>query len=296
MNAFRAAVINAIGMVGLAGWAAVFGVAGAGEARADVVVLGPVKDNTIWEDATGMTANGAGERMFCGRSGIRGGPPRIRRALIKFDVAGAIPAGSTVTGVEVTLNMSKSIAFAQACTLTRINRDWGEGASDALAEEGDGAQAVPPDATWLHTMYDAELWPAPGGDFAAAPSASTMVDGVRKYTWGPAEALTADVQGWLDDPLSNHGWVLRGNEAGLSTSTRWDTRENSVEGNRPVLRIEYEPPCAIDYTEEGLVDFCDYLEFLGAYDQASPAADLTGDGVVDSADYTRFLQLYELGC
>lgn len=267
-----------------------------GPARADVVVLTPVKDNTIWEDAAGATANGAGQHMFCGRSGIRGGPPRIRRALFKFDVASAVPPGSTIIGVTVTLNMSKSIAFTQACTLTRVNRDWGEGASDALAEEGDGAEAVPPDATWLHAMYDSVLWPAAGGDFAGQPSASVEVSGVRLYTWGPADGLTADVAGWLADPTSNHGWVLRGNEVGLSTATRWDTREHPEPDRRPSLRIEYTPPCAADFTMDGLIDFCDYLEFLAAYDAGAGAADLDGDGDADLEDYGRFLDLYERGC
>ncbi|MCC6678690.1 MAG: DNRLRE domain-containing protein [Phycisphaerales bacterium] len=280
----------------MSGAAGILALAAGAPLRADVVVLGPAKDNTIWEDATGMTANGAGQHLFCGRSGIRGGPPRIRRALIQFDVAGAIPAGSTITAVTVTMNMSKSIAFAQTCTLTRINRDWGEGASDALAEEGDGAQAVPPDATWLHTMYDTAFWPGPGGDFAAAPSASVPVNGVAFYTWGPADGLTADVQAWLDDPASNHGWVLRGNELGLSTSTRWDSREHPEPERRPTLRIEYSAPCEVDYTADGLIDFSDYLEFLVAYDGSSPTADLDKDGDVDLTDYVRFLDLYERGC
>lgn len=268
----------------------------AGPACADVVVLAPVKDNTIWEDAAGATANGAGQHMFCGRSGIRGGPPRIRRALVEFDVAGAVPAGAVITSVTVTLNMSKSIAFAQSCTLTRINREWGEGASDAAAEEGDGADAVPPDATWLHSEYSSAFWPVPGGDFAPAASASIPVSGVGPYTWGPTPELTADVQSWLDEPAGNHGWVLRGNEAGLSTATRWDTREHPEADRRPALRIEYRRSCVVDFTGDGLVDFSDYLEFLVAYDAAGPAADLDGDGEVGPADYAEFLERYERGC
>lgn len=268
----------------------------AGPARADVVVIAPIQDNTIWEDATGSTANGAGQHLFCGRSGIRGGPPRVRRALLKFDVAGAVPPGAVITSASVTMYMSKSIAFAQDCTLTRVMQDWGEGASDALAEEGDGAQAVPPDATWLHAMYDSVRWPAPGGSFAAAASASTPVNGVGFYTWGPSSELLADVRSWRDDPSANHGWMLRGNEIGLSTATRWDSRENPDAERRPALRLEFTVGCAIDYTGEGLIDFADYLAFLDAYDRLDITADLDGDGVVDFADYTEFLRLYERGC
>lgn len=268
----------------------------AAPAWADVVILAPEKDNTIWEDPAGATANGAGQHLFCGRSGIRGGPPRVRRALLKFDVAGALPPGAVVTGATLTLRMSKSIAFTQTVNLHRVNRDWGEGASDADAEEGDGAAAVPPDATWLHSMYDSELWPAAGGDFRAAPSAGTVVSGINDYTWGGAGELVADVRAWLEEPSTNHGWMLRGNEVGLSTATRWDSREHPEPARRPALRIEFTAPCAIDFTGEGLVDFCDYLEFLGGYDVGAPWADLDGDGAVGPADYTAFLDLYERGC
>src|SRR5207248_8531965 len=48
--------------------------------------------------------------------------------------------------------------------------------------------------------------------------------------------MAADVQSWLDDPASNFGWLVLGNEATSTTSKRFDTRETTTP---PVLTVEY---------------------------------------------------------
>jgi len=54
-------------------------------------------------------------------------------------------------------------------------------------------------------------------------------------------------------------------------------------------------PCdAIDYNEDGLIDFGDYLEFLNRFDAQDPSADLNGDGLVDFGDYLEFLNLFDM--
>ena len=50
--------------------------------------------------------------------------------------------------------------------------------------------------------------------------------------------MVADVQGWLDNPATNSGWVLVGDET-QQNSRRFDTRENPVPEFRPQLLIEY---------------------------------------------------------
>ena len=49
----------------------------------------------------------------------------------------------------------------------------------------------------------------------------------------------SDVQGWLDDPETNFGWVLLGNEESATTTKRFDSREHEDPTVRPVLRIEF---------------------------------------------------------
>lgn len=56
------------------------------------------------------------------------------------------------------------------------------------------------------------------------------------------------------------------------------------------------PPCAADFTGDGIVDFSDYLEFLNLFDAGDLRADFTGDGEVDFGDYLEFLNHYDAGC
>ena len=63
-------------------------------ARAEEVTLSPAKDNTIYSE--GELSNGAGTSLFAGTTGdLDNGA--LRRALLAFDVAGSIPAGSART-------------------------------------------------------------------------------------------------------------------------------------------------------------------------------------------------------
>ena len=170
------------------------------------VALTPVKDNTLYESDTGALSNGAGDHLFAGRT--RQGANR--RALLAFDVAGAVPEGATLDSVHLTLHMSRTAGEAHTVALHRVLADWGEGASDAPDNEGAGTAAATDDATWIHTFFDTGLWQNPGGDFDSTASASVLVGGEDAYTWGSTPAMAADVQAWLDAPEENFGWVLIG--------------------------------------------------------------------------------------
>lgn len=49
----------------------------------------------------------------------------------------------------------------------------------------------------------------------------------------------------------------------------------------------------IDYTEDGLLDFGDYLQFLSYYSEGDPRADLCGCGLVDFQSYLDFLNYFD---
>ncbi|MCZ6535030.1 MAG: DNRLRE domain-containing protein [Chloroflexi bacterium] len=204
----------------------------------EVINLSPSKDNTIYEDAAGSFSNGAGSHIFAGNN--NGG--RARRAVIAFDIAGDIPAGSTIQNVTLILRMSRTRAGPETIKLHRLQADWGEGTSNASANEGNGAVSTSEDATWVHRFFNSGSWTSPGGDFSSASSASTSVGGSGSYTWGSTAQLVADVQGWLDDPSINFGWIVIGNEAASQTAKRFDSRENGTSANRPVLTVTYTPP------------------------------------------------------
>ena len=156
-----------------------------------------------------------------------------------FDVAGSIPAGATVNRVTLTLNMSRTVADVQDIELRRLLADWGEGASASGGNEGSGIAAAAGDATWVHTIFDTEEWEILGGDFSSQAAATQQVGGVGQYTWASTEEMVANVQSWLEDPSTNFGWLLLGNEAATRTTKRFDSRENGTEAKRPVLTVEY---------------------------------------------------------
>lgn len=213
-------------------------VALAGGSRADQITIVSSADNTLYEDPFGAISNGAGDYMFAGETdgGIR------RRALVRFDIAGAIPAGSSINAVTLRLYLSRTRAQDKTVTLHAVLSDWGESASDADGEEGGGDLAEPGDATWLHTFYDSSVWSSAGGDYVLSPSASAVVGRQNGFVTWSSGAMAADVQLWLDAPSANFGWVLVGAENESQTTKRFDTRENPIVSQRPALLIDFTPP------------------------------------------------------
>jgi hypothetical protein len=171
-------------------------------AFADQVDVPAERDTTIFEES-GATSNGAGDYLFAGQTN----GSKARRALIRFDVGSAIPAGSTITSATLSLHCSQTKAGAETVAIHRALAQWGEATSNATQEEGKGAAAAPGDATWTHASYPATSWIA-GGSFAATTSATTPVGAENaSYTW-VSNAMTSDVQRWLDVPAANFGWMI----------------------------------------------------------------------------------------
>lgn len=216
--------------------AATLSALGGGLASAGTVNINPSKDNTLYEyvPLDGDKSNALGLHFFAGETGMN----ELRRGVLAFDIAGNVPPGSTITAVSLSLNMSRApTTNPYAMELHKLLADWGEGMSIAPGEEGDGAPATPNDATWRHRFFDTIFWTTQGGDFSPTVSASQMVGGMGHYTWSSAQ-MVADVQGWLDNPTSNFGWLMLGNETTFLTAKRFDTRESA---NPPVLAITYVP-------------------------------------------------------
>jgi hypothetical protein len=207
---------------------------GAGLASAGIMNIMPSKDNTLYEfdPAEGDFSNGAGFHFFAGKTAMS----ELRRGVLAFDIAGSIPPGSIITSVTLTMNMSKTFGdTARIVELHKLVADWGEGTSHAPGEEGDGAPATPNDATWRHRFFDTTLWAMQGGDFSVTVSASQAVGPLGYYTWNSAQ-MVADVQSWVNNPASNFGWLVLGDESALGGAKRFDTRESA---SPPVLTIEY---------------------------------------------------------
>ena len=128
--------------------------------------INPVKDNTLYEyvPADGDRSNGIGDHFFAGKTAMG----YIRRGVLAFDIAGSVPPGSTITSVSLTMHMSRTaLSNARTVELHRLLADWGEGTSDATANEGQGAPATANDATWRHRFYNTIFWTTKAETFPA---------------------------------------------------------------------------------------------------------------------------------
>ena len=208
----------------------------------NVVPLGSVLDTSLYEE-NGLRSNGKGEYFFAGAT--QGGD--LRRGLVKFDIASNVPPNTIIVSATLRLHVSKHPLEhkPESFTLHRITTEWGEGDSDPIGPEGSGATATEGDATWTFSYFSPTPterinWTNPGGDFLPAVSASTVIDLENEYyTWGPSREMLADLRYWQRNPTENYGWIVLGNESENWTARRFDSRENSVAANRPVLTVEY---------------------------------------------------------
>lgn len=216
-------------------------------ASADTVFVTASRDNTLYSE-DGSLSNGRGEYLFSGLTAALDD----RRALLFFDVASALPPTATVNSVTLKLFPSRGSPTPLNVSLHRVTRAWGEGFSNASANEGAGTTATTGDATWTHALYDAEAWTSPGGDFDATPTASTAVGAINvHYAWTSSQ-MAAEVQGWLNDPTQNFGWlVLTEADAGGEVK-RFNSRNNALATTRPILEIDFDSGidtgacCALD--------------------------------------------------
>jgi hypothetical protein len=113
----------------------------AGNAAADIVNLNPDKDNTIYEGSQGGNppdnfednSCGAGDYLFSGLTNDN----FARRALLKFDIAGSVPAGATINSVVLTLQVNRERdGSGRTYTIHPVLKDWGEGMVDCDSVAG----------------------------------------------------------------------------------------------------------------------------------------------------------------
>jgi spore coat protein A len=220
----------------------------ANASNAIIADISPLMDNTIYEGTLASEPDTDFEDNTCGAgpnaiSGVTGGQVTfIRRALLKFDIAGEIPAGSTINSVILTIDINRSGDNQDApMTLHPLSLPWGEGIQDCSAVRGggQGIQADIGDVTWLDAEYTITPWVDPGGDFGLA-SATAIIPTSSQGVWESATnpAMVTDVQMWLNNPTMNNGWIMVGDETRAGTTRRFSTREGRTP---PVLTVDYTP-------------------------------------------------------
>lgn len=207
--------------------------------HAGTVTINAQQDNTLYESATGSLSNAQGSAMFAGRTSQPSNS--IRRALISFDITSAIPSDSIIDSVSLTLHMTAANIQNETIYLHRVTSAWGEGTSLAAGGQGGGGLSTTGDATWIHTFYDNQFWNNPGGDFDPTSSATQIVGNVGFYTWGSNTQMISDVQSWLNNPSTNFGWIILGNETVGGSSKRFETDEYADPLLRPSLSVSFSP-------------------------------------------------------
>ncbi|MGD8376129.1 MAG: DNRLRE domain-containing protein [Acidobacteriota bacterium] len=207
-------------------------------ATAETVLVEADRDATLIQDPDGALGNGSGPVFFVGRTNQ--GQNSVRRALLRFDVAAALPRNARVLDARLTLHMTSSNPTPRVIGLHRVLADWGEG--NSYAAGGSGDDAAPGDATWIHTFFDDAYWVSPGGQFVTADSGAREVGSSGFYTWEGTPKMAADVRMWLAAPHRNFGWVLIGDETTAQNVKSFASREESDPALRPALEITYSLP------------------------------------------------------
>jgi PEP-CTERM motif-containing protein len=206
--------------------------------------LTPSADATLFETETNNSAGGDG--FFI--SGTTQNRTR-NRALLQFDIASAVPAGSQITGIGLQLEVTRVPGCGFEPSLFgfhRVLRSWGEG--DTIVIEnmgGQGAPAAPGDATWNNRFHDTQPWGVPGGapgiDYVPDFSGSVFLFGTDVYSVEGTPNMLSDVQYWLDNPQANFGWMLISTSEDLPFTARRFASSEDPNGGGPVMFIDYEP-------------------------------------------------------
>lgn len=207
-------------------------------AFAETVYIAANRDVTLIEDAEGDIANGSGPAFFAGRTN----QPAfgIRRGLVYFDVAAALPKKAIIDFASLRLYQESNNAQPIEISLFRLLADWGEGASATSGGRGRPAEAG--GSTWLYRFWPSRQWQQQGGAFLTQASATRTVAGNGDYAWPGTSYLVNDVRLWQQKPQQNFGWLVKGDENTPGTAKRFSSRESAEKSRRPTLLIKYHLP------------------------------------------------------
>jgi hypothetical protein len=228
---------------------------------AQSVLLHPVADTTLIEAAPNNNLGG--------KDHVNAGTTQNftkTHGLFRFDPAAAIPAGSIIHSVSVSFEVVGQPVDGYAPSqfgLHRVLVPWGEGDKNPSGNPGLGLPATAGEATWNDRFaLEGMPWSAPGGapgtDFLATSSSTAFIYdiGSSPYLFASTPDLVADVQGWLDHPSANFGWMLLTETDTVDfTARRFASREDA--GRAPVLEVNFtvvpEPATAVLLTVGGMI-------------------------------------------
>jgi autotransporter-associated beta strand protein len=221
-------------------------------ARASEVDIGAEQDATLLGGTDATTNNSlADPGIYAGTDGD-GNP---KRGLIEFNIAAVVPAGATITGVQLQLTEGQYAGMGggggggttgpETISLYDETQAWGQPTNFAGATSfdgtGHGAAPDPGDAAWNYSFYGTTTWTIPGGDWSSSLTdiADASVTGtLTSFTWSSA-AMVSNVQNWLDNPTANFGWILKNaDETDIRTFRAFWSAQGAAANDDPALAPE----------------------------------------------------------
>jgi autotransporter-associated beta strand protein len=225
---------------------------GVSSARASQVEIGAEQDATLLGGTDATTNNSlADPGIFVGTDGD-GNP---KRGLIEFNIAGAVPAGATITRVQLQLTVGQVAGSGgggtggtdapETISLYDETQPWGQPTNVAGAitfgGHGHGAMPDPGDATWNYSFYNTALWTEAGGDWTSSLpdlADASMTGTLTGFTWSSA-AMVTDVQNWLNHPTANFGWIIKNaDETDPRTFRAFWSAQGAAANNNPAIAPE----------------------------------------------------------
>ena len=232
------------------------------------------RDTMIDEDSPSSTHGGDTSLSVDG-----GGEEKT--VLVSWDLAGQLPAGAVIQSATITLMISDK--SDDAFTLHEARRPWSES-----------------QATWQRAA-SGDDWQSNGADGAedrgAAPLGVVLADATGARVIPLNAAGIALVQQWVNDPASNHGFVLAGHPADNRLELR--SSEYATKTSRPKLSLTWDitgpdagpgdggdaGPGPLDPTPGNYKGTCD----------GSAAVALDGQYFLDANDENQGLRVYRRG-
>ena len=168
---------------------------------------------------------------------VYGRDGKNRRALIHFDLS-SIPSGATIGSATLYLYNIYTPQEDRTLNVHRITDSWAEGSGNNELNS-----ATINGTTWNERWFGAN-WGTAGGDYDSTVTGSNT-SGTMADVWLEWDVKT-DVQGFVSETYSNHGWLVKFEPEGSPTvCVKFPSREYTDDSTkRPKLVVEYtEAPC-----------------------------------------------------
>lgn len=200
--------------------------------QAAVVTIPAVADTSLFQANPSSSLGASTLAVGVTESG------HVSRGLIRFDLTGSLPEGSTITSVILTLYATRGPHRGGIASTIGAHKSlvpWQEGTGTGNT----GSAALSGDSTWSFRAHNSSPWAeaggAPGFDFSALASTSSAMNSLGAVVFPSTPAMIDVVQDWLAAPASNYGFFLLAvDESTPGSARRIASTEDFSQGLSPV--------------------------------------------------------------